>query len=179
MRSDFEKIKVVQDYLQKKNILYLTVVAPSKADYYSEFLPDYYSSRISSRRNYSLILENAGKENVNLIDLNKWFKDLKDTISYPLFPKQGIHWSYYGMALSADSIIKYIEKKNNILLPDFSWTLEYPDTLRGTDYDLGDLLNIVSTLPYNKMTYPKFSFSNDTTKTPLLVIGDSFLLDNL
>ena len=36
-----------------------------------------------------------------------------------MYPKYGTHWNHYGMSLGMDTILKYIEKKRNISLPDF------------------------------------------------------------
>jgi hypothetical protein len=176
MKKNISNIKFVEDYLNEKGITLITVLAPGKTDYYSEFLPAYHRKRISDKRNYTSILKYSTESNIRLIDLNRWFMQLKDTCSYPLFAKQGIHWNYYGMALVADTISKYIEKTKNIDLLDFTWTLEFPEALRGTDYDIGGLLNIWDTLSYDKMPYPVFKIDEDTAaqKPKLLVISDSF-----
>ncbi len=171
-----KKLKRIQDYLERKNTLLVTIEAPCKSDYFKEYLPDYYKNKATDRRNYNLLNKYAAKENINIIDLNKWVLQLKDTSRYPLFPQRGIHWSYYCMALCADSIKKYIEIEKNIHLRNFSWTLDVSDSLRGTDYDLGNLLNIYRKLPSDAMAYPKYSFGNEdgVSKPKILVIADSF-----
>jgi hypothetical protein len=176
MVSNLKNLRKAQDYLKSRNIFLLTVLAPGKADFYKEYLPEYYSKRISTQRNYNSIIRNIGKENINLIDFNNWFLQLKDTTRFPLFPKQGIHWTSYGMALCADSIVRYIEVKKNISLPDISWTLDGSDSLKGTDYDLGSFLNIYEVLPHDKIWYPYFTIHDDLSMIHprLLVCGDSF-----
>lgn len=176
MQLNIKNIQKVENYLRKKNIFLLTVLAPGKTDYYKEYLPHFSQKLISTTRNYSLFLKYSKIENIHFIDFNNWFLQLKNTSQYPLFPKQGIHWSSYGMFLAADSIIKYIEAKNKIRLSNISCTWELSETLQGADYDLGELLNIYQQLPYDKMVYPKFKIKHDSIAAHprLLVIGDSF-----
>src|SRR5205085_1405484 len=138
-----------------------TVLAPGKTDYFKEYLPNYYKDHLTTKRNYNLIIKYAEEEKINYIDFNKWVNQIKDTSRYSLFPKYGIHWSYYCMALCADSIKKFIEARKNIALRNFSWNFELSDTLRGTDYDLGDLLNIYRKLPVDATAYPKYIFGDE------------------
>jgi len=176
MKKNVDRIKRIENYLNRKNIFLMTVLAPGKSDYYQEYLPAYYAKRVNNQRNYNYLLKFGAEEKIRLLDFNKWALQIKDTSKYPLFPKQGIHWNFYCMALCADSMVKYIEVNTNRNINNLSWTLEFPDNLRGTDYDLGGLLNIFEKLPYNKMPYPKFSLEEDSTasKPRLLVVADSF-----
>jgi hypothetical protein len=176
MEYTVKNLKTIQNFLDSKNITLLTILAPGKTYFYNEYLPNYVTKNASPNRNYYSFLKYNKQEDIRYIDFNKWFMDIKDTASFPLFPKQGIHWSYYGMGLCADSILNYITKVRNVQLPKLSWQLEFPDTLRGTDYDLGDLLNINYKLSHLKMAYPKFNVTEDSTtkKLKLLVIADSF-----
>ncbi len=176
MKKNVERIKRVEDYLDRKNIFLMTALVPGKTDYYREYLPDYYSGKISDKRNYTSFLKFANEKDIRYIDFNGWALHVKDTSKLLLFPKQGIHWNFYCMALCADSIVRYIEKNSNRDIRNFTWKLEFPDNLRGTDYDLGQLLNIFEKLPYDKMPYPKFIYEEDSTKLKprLLVIADSF-----
>lgn len=176
MKLVIKNIHTAEKYFHKNNILLLTVIAPGKTDYYKEYLPEFYKKRISNNRNYTSILKYGKEEKIRILDLNKLFLQMKDTCTYPLFSKQGIHWNYYGMAIAADTIVKYIETENKIKLSKISWTLELSETIKGTDYDLGDLLNIYQKLLPDKMVSPNFIITEDSTsiKPRLLVIGDSF-----
>ncbi len=176
MKLIIKNIHTAEKYLNKNNTLLLTVIAPGKTDYYKEYMPEFYTKRISNYRNYTAIIKYSKEEKIRILDLNKLFLQMKDTCTYPLFPKQGIHWNYYGMAIASDTIIKYIETENKINLPKISWTMELSETIKGTDYDLGDLLNIYQKLLPDKMVSPNFKITEDSTtaKLRLLVIGDSF-----
>ena len=39
------------------------------------------------------------------------FLNEKESLPYPLYSKNGTHWSYYGMCLAADTLIRFIEEK--------------------------------------------------------------------
>jgi len=154
----------------------LSVLAPGKSSFYQEYFPGYPFTADSTKSSYCSLLKHIKEEGVRYIDFNKWFLSIKDTVSFPLFPKGGIHWSYYGMALCADSIIHYIAKDKNVKIPEVEWELEFPDSLRGSDNDLGKILNVWPTLSFQKMAYPKFKVLQDSTtkKLRILTIGDSF-----
>ncbi len=176
MDVKLKKMKQAQEYLQEQKIFLFTVLAPGKASYCRENIPPWLLVRQGDTTNYQLFLQKQDSLQLNVLDFRKWFLSMKDTSHIPLFPKQGIHWSYYGMALAADSIISYVENSTKKTLTNISWTLEFPDTLRYTDYDIGDLLNLYCKLPYYKMAYPVFQYSSSSiaTKPRLLIIGDSY-----
>ena len=176
MKENIDHLKRLQNYFDSKNILLVTVLAPSKTYCYHDFLPDNTLREESPQRNYFSLLKYCQQDSINYIDLNKWFVQIKDTSRYPLFSKVGIHWGYYGMALCADSIKKYIEHKLGIEMPEITWTLDHPDKLRGTDYDLGEIMNVLERLPHYKMVYPIFEIRDkpNSKKIRLLVNADSF-----
>lgn len=111
------------------------------------------------------------------IDFNRWFMQMKDTASYPLYPQCGIHWSAYGVALATDSLIHYIEKERNIDMVDFSWNgFDFPDTLRNPDYDIAEGMNLLFNIPHYPMAYPRVQFSKDEGKVRpnIIVVADSY-----
>jgi len=172
------QIKFLQDYLKKTyNIDLIPVFEPGKASFFPEYIPDKYHPNLNKITNYKYYIECFDRYNVKYIDMNAWFKSIKNTSKYSLFPQYGIHWSSYGAMLAMDSLAKYIEKTRNIDLPDISITkINYTNKLQGVDYDMGKAMNLLFKMPTYKMAYPKISFINDKTKTKpsVLVIGDSF-----
>ena len=171
------RLKEAQDILEGQNKIFFAVLAPGKASFFKEFIPAWRLNSENVTTNYSSFIEKSKAANLNVLDFNNWFRSMKDTSSYPLFPTQGIHWSYYGMALAADSIFNYISSNGIKPLTQMTWTLELPDTLRGTDSDIGDLLNLQYQMPYRKMAYPVFNYSApDGVKMPkVMIIGDSYV----
>src|ERR1043166_8057371 len=109
--------KYVQDELEKSGCKLLIILAPGKGSFYPEYIPDRYN--VSQRKTnyydlYSHYLKNSG---IHYLDFNDYFKKLKSHAPYPLYTKQGTHWSAYGAALAMDSLLRYIKRDLNIDVP--------------------------------------------------------------
>ncbi len=171
------KIKTLQDSLRARNIDLIVLFAPGKASYNSDKIPDYYMKRKKDSTNYKTYAGLFKNQGVNFIDLNKWFIDNKAKFAHKVYPKYGTHWNHYGMSLGLDTLIKYIEKKRNINLPEFDYSLvNYNTNLKGNDYDIGVLMNLLSPIPKDPNPYPVYKFKNveGQTKPDVLVVGDSY-----
>ncbi|MCK4663400.1 MAG: hypothetical protein KAT68_11080 [Bacteroidales bacterium] len=171
------KTKAVQDSLKNKDVHLLVLIAPGKADYYPEYLLSRYDKIEKTQSNYEFVKQKFDAHGINYIDFNSYFLEMKDTTSLPLFPKCGVHWSYYSMKYVIDSLIKYIETVKNIDMPDlYIDSVELTTHPKFTDYDIGDALNIYSKIPQDTLAYPVFRVENDSTKVKpdVLIIGDSF-----
>lgn len=172
-----KQVKQLQDSLSKLNKTLIICLAPGKGSFYPEYFPKRFQLPPTERTNQKMYAKAFRELKINHIDFNRWFLSMKDTSRYPLYPKYGIHWSEYGMLLSADSLISYIEKIRqidmpNILLSDFKLS----KNLNRTDYDIANGLNLVFKLPVDAMCYPKVRWENATGKTMprVVVIADSF-----
>ncbi|MCD6354394.1 MAG: hypothetical protein J7L95_02490, partial [Prolixibacteraceae bacterium] len=123
---------------------------------------------------YSYFLNKYGVNNINF---NRWFLQIKDTSKYILYPKYGIHWSFYGMLLATDSLIKKIEKLRHEDLPDLRIG-DYRVTrkLERMDYDIADGMNLLFQLPSEPMCYPETEWESAAGKKQpgTIVVGDSF-----
>ncbi|MFC2097631.1 hypothetical protein ACFLSI_04780, partial [Bacteroidota bacterium] len=172
-----QKLKMVQLALKNRNIDLLVVLAAGKGTFYSEFIPKKFSPKNKTISNYDVYLEELKKNMVNHIDFNQWFLEMKDTASYPLFPKCGIHWSVYGNVLAADSIIKYIQSLRKINMPEIRIEkIELPDSVRHPDDDIERGMNLLFNIPDLKMAYPSFKIikDNNTVEPKVLTIADSY-----
>ncbi len=168
--------KQCQNILDSMSINMLFVFAPGKATYFEEHIPDRYMANKGSKTNYQEILHSCKKAGINYIDFNSWFLNMKDTTPHPLFPKAGIHWTYYGMYLCADSLISKVETDLNQDIPEISLAkLEVSSEQRHTEYDLGNLLNLYYPIETYDLAYPSISYHIENKYKPkVLVIGDSF-----
>ncbi len=171
-------LKKVQDSLKNHNIDLLVLFAPGKATYCSEFLPEKYIARKKDSTCYSQYSYEFKKQQINFIDLNAYFLSLKSKTKYPLFPKQGAHWSYYGVAVAVDTIIKFIEnRRHSEIAFDYS-NVVLKNELVFPDYDLGEILNLFSTLSHEPMPYPKYADGvSKKNKPDVLIVGDSYWLN--
>jgi hypothetical protein len=166
-----------QKILNSHNIKLLFVFAPGKATYFSEYIPErYFVNGKSPKTNYSVLSAECDKRGLNNIDFNSWFLELKGKTEYPLFPKAGIHWSYYGMYLCADSLVKKTEYDLGKDIPELVLTnVELSPEQRNTEYDLGDLANLLLPINTYDLGYPTYEYKQEGKYRPkVLVIGDSF-----
>jgi len=104
-----KKLKFLQDTLTQMDKTLIIILAAGKATIYPDYFPVEYDTLEKTRSNYTAYRKQLSNHQVNFIDFNDWFLQLKDTSRYLLYPKQGTHWSKYGECLVADSLIKYIE----------------------------------------------------------------------
>ena len=165
-----------QKLLRERNVDMLLVLAPGKATFFPEHVPWPYNTPRSNPTNYELITRKCTEAGIHCIDMNQWFRAMKDTATYPLYPKCGIHWSYYGMYLAADSIIRRIEAIRHIDMPEMHVShIETDVTQRGTDYDIGHIMNLLLPIETYPMAYPVIGYSGTEKLRPdVLVIGDSY-----
>lgn len=171
-----KRLLFLQQYFAKQGIDLLTVFVPSKASYFPEYIPNRYKQFPKS--NYKVYCENFDSLNINYIDLNKYFLEIKNDAKYPVFPKNGIHWTDYGMAIAMDSVICKIEEMQGVEIPHFSWEepIELLEPHDVSDFDAENLMNLIYEMPREKMPYPQFIFESDSTKKrpKTLVISDSY-----
>jgi len=173
--NTLERWKFINDTLEKLNKHLIIVFAAGKASFYPEFIPDNFLS-IKNKTNYKSLSEGANKLNLHVIDFNKWFMEYKNKSNYPLYPQHGVHWSTYGAALAADSLIKTIENLKKIDMPNMYFdkvTMQQP---KDVDYDIADGMNLLFKFKSFDVAYPEMKIENakGKTKPKVLVISDSF-----
>jgi hypothetical protein len=177
IQTKLEKAKVVQDSLKRKGIDLLLVFAPGKGEYCTEQIEDKYKHPVT-HTNYADYVSICRQLHLNVLDLNAWFNQLKPKAAYPLFPKFGHHWSFYGECLAVDTIIGHIENLHHCDLPDIVWNkIDVVDTARSRDADVLKSMNLYRNPPQNmKLAYPEVLFEQDTAKnkTRVLTISDSY-----
>lgn len=175
--SLLQKAKVVQDTLKKKGIDLLLVYAPGKGSYCREFIEDKYVHPVKNT-NHNLFAQNSKKLGLNYLDLYDEFEKLKPTTPYPLFPKFGHHWSYYGECIAVQKVIACIEKLHGCDLPDLMLNnIQVLDSAKSRDADVLKSMNLNREPQQNmKLAYPEAQFEYDSLKVPtrVLTIGDSY-----
>ncbi len=172
-------IKAFQDSLASRGKPFIFCLSANKTLYYPEKLPP----RLPLKRdtsNYRFTIPAFDHANVNYLDCNSWFADMKDSLGHFLYPQYGIHWSHYSTVLVADSLAKTFNRLAGWDLPTVSITdIEIADTTRYFDNDIAKTMNLFEVIqPDKKMAYPDYTWTKgaDSTKK-LLVIGDSFFWD--
>jgi hypothetical protein len=171
------KLKNVQDSLEAHGIHMLLVIEPCKVSYFTESVPPHLMKQPLRESNYHFISSRLDSYGIHNLDLNSWFRLIKDTSRYPLFPPYGMHWSVYGEHLSLDTIMRSLERTSGLTMPRIRITgIRLSDSLYQTDNDIGQLLNLVWDLRKVRLPYPEISIDRKGVDTSLktLVIADSY-----
>lgn len=175
------QLERITDSLKAMGIELITVIVPSKSGYKPEYIPkDFDLNTMVERSNYKIFTENIKEKRVEFIDLTKWFQANKSSAKYNLFSNTGIHWSQYGVCLSADTILKYSQRLKNRNMPKLVYdTIITSKKLQGQDEDIENSMNLLLDIADIPMPYPRIHFDNSlvNNKTKFLCIGDSYFWD--
>ncbi len=177
IKGKIDQLSQIRDTLAAKNIDLVVVLAPGKASFFNEYLPDTYVKEKDAITNYETIKTYLNKSNIHFVDFLDWFKQMKDTAAFPLFPKTGIHWSKYGEVLAADSLLKYISHLRNTPMPWIdTFGFDITSDVRSTDDDIERGMNIFTKIPDLEMGYFYTQIKKDSTLTypKISVVGDSY-----
>ena len=112
--TEVQRFKKVQELLKEHNIHLFLVIAPCKDAIYPEYLPKnatYF--RHDGLHAYDYYQKRFDEIGVNYIDFVSLFRDIKDSVDYPLFPSCGTHWSNIASIYAFDSILRYMEVLGN------------------------------------------------------------------
>jgi len=170
------KLKQAQELLKSNGIQLEILLLPGKASFFPEYIPDHYGSK-RAVSNYDFISAYSKKIDLDLIDMNAWFKKLKTTTIYDLYPSGGIHWSNYGALLAFDSLQKHIESRTAMQLSKFEITkVNISEELINPDNDIADALNLCRDIKPLSMPYAEYKWSERTNeiKPRAIFIGDSY-----
>lgn len=178
IRQNIERLKFIQEELGKRNKTVLLVLAPGKASFYPEFIPDEYL-QTDSPTNYKIYAKLSNDFGINTIDFNSYFISQKESSEYPLYPKGGIHWSHYGMCMALDSIVHRLEKLRNENLTEIYWDNVRMDLPNEVDNDIANGMNLLFTPCKDSMAYPEIIIKEEdvAVRPSAVVIGDSFYWD--
>jgi len=177
IRKKMTEFKKVIDFLEEKNVKILFIIAPGKAEFMPENIPPEFDLSTKTQSNYVSYKNLCKNMNINHIDFNAYFKQMKDTISFPLYTKGGTHWSIYGSYLAIDTIVKKIEAMLQKDLPDYVYPIyQHTKKVRGSDHDIANAANLLW-YNYNEVVlYPYFEIKDSIGKYKpnIGVIADSY-----
>ncbi len=171
------KAEFVHRELEKRGKHLLILLAPGKASFYPEYIPFKYYPQKKKTSHYDLYSKYLKSSELNYIDYNGYFMKLKGKTPYPLYPKQGTHWSIYGATLAMDSLLKYIKYNFHYKIPQIKIKeIEQPDGWRDSDYDIGAGMNLMFPMKIDKLAYPKIEYKYDTNYylPSVIAVGDSY-----
>ncbi len=172
-----KKLEKLRDTLHQRGTDLVVLFAAGKGYYHPEFIADKYQPNVRSLSNFDYYTQQIAKTSIPYIDCNRWFRAMKDTTTYPLFPKTGTHWTKYADLLVADSLSHFISNLRGIETPQIKiYDIEYPEAPRGRDNDIGDGMNLWFDMTNIGLAYPKYKIekTENSVRPKVLTIADSF-----
>lgn len=178
LRKNLLRLKSVQNKLEQRGTYLFVLICPSKDEVYPEHLPKYGPYvKCDGLRAIDYYPKAFVENGINFVDMCAWFQQIKDTASYPLFPKYGMHWSNIACAHASDSLIRYMEYLTGINAPNIKIGSMYPDATRQPDSDLEQNLNLAwGIVPVEQNYYADIEVIPDSSaqRLRLITMGDSF-----
>lgn len=180
-RRNFEReVKYLchaRDILKENDVELLAFIAPEKSFVYPEYLPDgkHDTTTINACATFLHRFEENG---FPCIDMTSWFKQMKDTVDYPVIPQTGAHWVFPAV-YAADSLFRFMGELKGIELPKLKYGALHESDNHGTDNDLERLLNL--SLPirkrqgYSPTAEVTVEHRTNSVKPKVLFIGNSFM----
>ena len=180
-RRNFEReVKYLchaRDILKENDVELLAFIAPEKSFVYPEYLPD--GKHDTTTINACAIFLHRFEENgFPCIDMTSWFKQMKDTVDYPVIPQTGAHWVFPAV-YAADSLFRFMGELKGIELSKLKYGALHESDNHGTDNDLERLLNL--SLPirkrqgYSPTAEVTVEHRTNSVKPRVLFIGNSFM----
>jgi len=180
MQRRVEGLQQLQNRFQKLGITFIFVIEPSKVGVYPEYVPKYYHLTKPDSSNYLTLARILAEPRyrINVIDFYRYFNLIKDTVSYPLYPLAGVHWSTFAaQTLVTDSLLRFMEHVSgrhllSYNLSEVTWTKK----LIPPDNELAETMNLLSPFPCDPMPYGKYA-TGDTSGCfypRVLSIADSY-----
>ncbi|KAB2816402.1 alginate O-acetyltransferase AlgX-related protein [Phaeocystidibacter marisrubri] len=166
-------LKRLQDTLSTAGIEMLVVIAPNKVRYMPEKLPDHLKHEPGATSNWQRFVKECEKSNVNFLDLNQVFLEMKGRSRVDLFPNTGTHWSAYGATMAMDSIMRRFKHSEYTEL--HYETGQWTDSIVDGDIELAEHLNVWWPPSMNRQFMFDVEVDTMGRKRPnILFISDSY-----
>ncbi len=176
LEAEAQRLIQLQQALEPYNTHLFVALLPGKEQICGEHLPkDYYFNREKKITAYEFYAKRLKELGVNHVDFAEWFMQIKDTVSYPLFPQTGTHWSNLASQHTADSLVRYMENLAGINMMNILLGDDFQRTLK-PDADLESLMNLIWPLKKrpNRLAYAYPDYDSTAVRPTLITVGDSF-----
>ena len=176
LEAEAQRLLQVQKLLEPYGTRLFVALLPGKELVCGEHMPKntqyFFDKKITAYDFYRTRFKELG---INHIDLGEWFVQMKDTVSYPLFPQTGTHWSNLAAIHAADTLIRYMEHLSDSNMVNIITDDIFQRTLK-PDADLESLMNLIWPLQKrpNMLTMATYDFDTTAWRPSLITIGDSF-----
>lgn len=170
------KLAKIRDTLAHYNCTILPIFAIGKASFYPEYIPDSSGSK-QGQTNYEVFKKYMDMYAISYIDFHSYYRKKKNSSQYPIYTKQGIHWTQNTMVEVADSIVGYIQNNYGYSMPRIQIkSREETSILQGSDNDIALGMNLMFYTSDVKVAYPTFTYIKPAhSKLPkVTAIADSY-----
>ncbi|MDA0980884.1 MAG: hypothetical protein O2852_05980 [Bacteroidetes bacterium] len=172
-----ERVDDLETLADSLDIPVFVVLAPGKASYYMEFIPDVYfnSDSLNLNNSYNLWRNHLNMtKSLYLVDLHAHFNHLDD-----VFPKNGIHWCEWAQVDAFNIINDHLSSHLIEGLQPAKFVIDSSyrsSSMEGTDDDIERGLNLWQNIDDIETTYYKTSWEDidDALKPKVLIVGDSY-----
>ena len=177
MRNDAHMLYLLQGVLQQYGVSFFVCLAPGKDLVCDSHVPEVKGfdrpPGIYAIDVFPPLFDSLG---INYIDFSKYYLEIRDTVSYPLYLKSSSHWSNQAVAYAADTLFHYMEWLSGINIPELEIGEDYLDKPHILDTDLEDVMNLLWPVETDMYQYNRLSVKTDSTtvKSHLLAVGDSY-----
>ena len=167
----------VRTILKENDVEMLAFIAPEKSFLYPEHLPEReHNTNTFNASEY--FLEKLKETGFPCIDMTGWFRQMKDTVNYPLIPQTGAHWVFPAV-YAADSLFRFMGDLKGIELPHLKIGELHEGDNHGADNDLEKLLNLALPIRkrqgYSPIADVTVESGPNSVKPKVLFIGNSFM----
>ena len=177
-KEEFDKnVKMMcqlRNILKEYDIEFLSFMAPSKPFVYPEYLPDRIkdTTTINAAEYYDKALTEAGFPN---IEMTRWFKTMRDTLPYPIFPNMDMHWQFTSV-YGYDSLFRFMNSLNDFGIPKIKYGKPYPidDEIQNDEKTLNLMFPIKDKNTDYKLDV-EIECDENCNKPKILFISDSFI----
>ncbi len=164
----------LRNVLKMYDIEFMSFMAPSKPFVYPEFLPDRIkdTTTINAIEYYDKGLTEVGFPH---IEMTQWFKTMRDTLPYPVFPNMDMHWQFTAV-YAYDSLFRFMNSLNNFGVPKIKYGVPQPYF---NDYQNDEAtLNLMFPIRNKNTDYKldvEVECDENCRKPKVLFVGDSFI----
>lgn len=174
LQSCVDELVELQNNLGIDKCPIITLFAPVKSRYFSEFLPEKNVSK-TKNTNYHFLLKALQESDMHYIDFNAYFIENKGNFDAAIFANGGIHWTKYGGALAMDSLIDYVSDLKQIAFDKFEIELYDCGGYDPMDMDLYNICNLIMPMTDSTLRGVRFkSKERSGEKINAVVVGDSY-----
>lgn len=176
LEAEAQRILELQQALEPYNTHLFVALLPGKEQICGEHIPQgFHYSREKKITAYEFYAKRFKELGINHVDFAEWFMQMKDTVSWPLFPQTGTHWSNLAAQHATDTLVRYMENLAGINMMNILLDKDFQRTLK-PDADLESLLNLIWPVKKqpNRLSFAYPDYDSTAVRPTLITIGDSF-----